>query len=604
MNLLYLNNYLLSKGLDLNSIQLYYDFSEVSGVFLRNKIYDDKIQFYSVASGFFIDKKYSPAFFNTKYGEVNFTGSGVFQGTNTMQIFEESTLSDNTLFINFANLNCNKNFNLNSNPISIPTGRIQTLSYIKSKNNTNPFQIILGLNDANNLTLEFSGGAESYKIVNPKELSFQNICALKLGSKSLEINYYDIIENEINTSKVFITGNYFEQNKEFYVGNIASGYTDNLHTGFFGVVDDILLINNYLNDSITFDISKLFIKTGEIVDVVQLTGIQFNIVTNAYLNPTGIIGAGIINYTNIKTEEALISGNLTGIYIQSGITGYITGEKIEFETSNQSTIATTGQIVTKYDLYDEKYACNFTKNNIVFNKKLDNEDVFEIQFYLDSQIKINYADYLSISDIYTTEDSILNKNTSIYFNGVRLVSGENYQYINANQFAISNYHTGNIDFNDSVLYTFSSLTGSKTYQTYFNQSIASGNYYLAYTFADNSSNWTRSNIFLNGQKLISGFNYIIAGAGASGLYLKNNLPTGSLAIVKDNFISGVTGCNIKKYNTSLAYNNEEIWLNGIYQHKGDDYIMTSCYDSMLLPSEDIDIKQDAIFNNEYYRFNL
>lgn len=604
MNLSYLNNYFSDKSLNKDAIQLYYDFDQVSGVFLKNKIYENEVQFYPVAQGFSINKKYSPAFFNTKYGQVSFTGSGVFQGTNTMQIFEESTSSDNSLFINFGRLNCNKNFTLNSDLISIPTGKIQTLSYIKSKNNTNPFQIILGLNDANDLTLEFSGGAESYKTVTPKELSFQNICCLKFGRNILELNYYDIIENETHKSRIDITGNYFEQNKQLYIGNIGSGFVDQNYTGFFGTIDDILLLNNIPDDEQSFGLAKLFIKTGEYIDVVNLTGLTFNVISNAYLNPTGIIGVGINGYQDIKIEEALVSGSLTGIYIQSGITGNITGETIEIQTSTQSVISNTGQIITKYDLYDEKYACNFTKNNIVFNKKLDNEDVFEIQFYLDSQIKINYADYLSISDIYTTEDSILNKNNSIYFNGVRLVSGENYRYTNANQFIISNYHTGDIDSNDSVFYTSSSLTGNKEYQTYFNQSVPSGDYYLAYTFTDSSSNWNKSNIFLNGQKLISGFNYIIAGIGLNSLYLKNNLPTGLISIIKDNFISGVTGCNIKKYNTSLAYNNEQIWLNGIYQHKGDDYILTSCYDSILLPSEDIDLKQDAIFNNEYYRFNL
>jgi hypothetical protein len=244
MNLSYLNNYFSDKFLNKDAIQLYYDFDQVSGVFLKNKIYENEVQFYPVAQGFFINRKYSPAFFNTKYGQVNFTGSGVFQGTNTMQIFEESTSSDNSLFINFGRLNCNKNFTLNGDLISIPTGKIQTLSYIKSKNNTNPFQIILGLNDANDLTLEFSGGTESYKTVTPKELSFQNICCLKFGRNILELNYYDIIENETHKSRIDITGNYFEQNKQLYIGNVGSGFLDQNYTGFFGTVDDILLLNN------------------------------------------------------------------------------------------------------------------------------------------------------------------------------------------------------------------------------------------------------------------------------------------------------------------------------------------------------------------------
>lgn len=604
MNINYLNNYFSEKAIDKNLIQLYYDFSFVSGVFLKNKIYDDKIQFYPVSSGFFIDKKYSPAFFNTKYGEINFTGSGVFQGTNTLQIFQESLSSDNSLFLNFANLSCNKNFILNSNPISIPTGRIQALSYIKSKNNANPFRITLGLNDANKLTLEFSGKSEVYKIVNPSELSFQNICCLKFGAQSLQIDYYDIIENEINSSKMFLTGSYFNQSKEFYIGNIASGDTNNLYTGFFGTIDDALLVNNYLDNSKSFDISKIFIKTGELVNITDLTGIKLDIINSGYINPTGIIGTGITGYINIKTEEALISGNITGIYIESGISGFLTGEKIEFTTYNQSTVITTGQRIEKFDLYDEKYAGNFTKNYIVFNQKLDNEDIFEIQYYLDSQMKINYADYSALSDTYLTEDNIFNKNTSIYFNGLRLASGENYNSIDVNKFTVSNYITGFKDSADSIFYVSSSLTGNKTYTTYFDQSAVFGNYYLAYTFTESSSQWDKLNVFLNGQKLISGLNYLISGFGSNKLYIQNSLPSGVLVMIKDDFILSVTGSNVKTITPQLIYNNEQIWVNGVYQHKFDDYILTSCYNKMLIPSGDIEIKQSAIFDNEYYRFNL
>lgn len=602
MNLSYLNNYFSDKSLNKDAIQLYYDFDQVSGVFLKNKIYENEVQFYPVAQGFSINKKYSPAFFNTKYGQVNFTGSGVFQGTNTMQIFEESTSSDNSLFINFGRLNCNKNFTLNGDLISIPTGKIQTLSYIKSKNNTNPFQIILGLNDANDLTLEFSGGTESYKTVTPKELSFQNICCLKFGRNILELNYYDIIENETHKSRIDITGNYFEQNKQLYIGNVGSGFLDQNYTGFFGTVDDILLLNNIPDDAQSFGLAKLFIKTGEYIDVVNLTGLTFNVISNAYLNPTGIIGVGINGYQDIKIEEALVSGSLTGIYIQSGITGNITGETIEIQTSTESVISNTGQIITKYELYDEKYSSNFTKDNIIFNKKTDDQDIFEIQFYLDSQIKISHFDYSNVSDIYVAKDNVSDKNNSIYINGVRLVSGINYEYTQPNVFITNDYPKG--DSNDLVFYTVSSLTGNKVYQTDFNRSSASGDYYLAYSFSDNNSNWGRSNIFLNGQKLISGFNYLIAGQNLNNLYLYKDLPTGSLTIVKDNFISGVTGNNTKIYNSSLKYNNEQIWLNGIYQYKGIDYILSSCYNSLMSASGDIEVKENYIFNNEYYRFNL
>lgn len=605
MNLNYLNQYFSEKGLDSQKIDLYYDFDEVSGVFLKNKIYDNKVQFYPVTSGFFINKKLSPGFFNTKYGEVNFKGSGVFQGTNTFQIFQDYSLQENTMFFNFANLNCNKTFTLNSNSYTIPTGNTQVLAYIKSKENINPFEIILGINDANKLTLEFFSNQENFQVVNTGSLSFQNVCVLKFKNSLLEAAYHDIIENEIITSRISLTGDYFNQNKNCYLGGIPSGLTKNLYTGFFGVIDDTLFINNYLDDETNFNISKIFLKTGELTNTTLLTGLQINLINNAYINPTGIIGTGITGYQNTKIEDALISGNLTGVYEESALTGTITGEKIEIDLVPNPVIISTGQITTKYNLYDEIYAGNFTKNYIIFNKKLDIKDVYEIQYYLDSDMTIRYPVYSNASDIYVINNNDLNKNISIYFNGLRLVSGDNYVYIEDNKFTIRDYITGYKESKDLVFYTVSSLTGATTYKTYYTQTGKNlGEYYSAYTFTNPAADWQKLNIFLNGQKLTSGINYIIGGSNFNELYVDKDLPTGLISMIKDNFIIRETGSNVKNISRSLSYNNEQIWVNGVYQQKNYNYIATSCFNNILHSNQDIDIKENLLFNNEDHRFNL
>lgn len=92
---------------------------------------------------------------------------------------------------------------------------------------------------------------------------------------------------------------------------------------------------------------------------------------------------------------------------------------------------------------------------------------------------------------------------------------------------------------------------------------------------------------------------------ASNILNHDTIPvTGNLYIIQDKYTSEITGSNVKYYNPTVKYNNERIWLNGIFQNKNENYILTSCRNNMLLPSGDIEIKNETIFNNEYDRFNL
>jgi hypothetical protein len=80
------------------------------------------------------------------------------------------------------------------------------------------------------------------------------------------------------------------------------------------------------------------------------------------------------------------------------------------------------------------------------------------------------------------------------------------------------------------------------------------------------------------------------------------LATGYVDIITDNFTKNITGSNVK-YISSGDYNNERIWVNGIFQNKNENYILTSCSNSMLLSNNELDIKGQPIFTGDYYRFN-
>jgi hypothetical protein len=598
MNIKFITGYLSENQRNTGSLEIFYDFSGISGFFVPNRFYQNEVQFSKIGGGFQVNKEYYPGIFISCYQETGFTGSGIFEGINTLKAFNNLSGDNISLFYNFGKLNCNKDFSINSKSIVTPTGKIQVLSYIESKNQSNPFEIILGLNDAYKLTLEFSGKMsgsqeEKYKSTNYSELAFENAATIRINNKNLEFTYFDIIENEISNNIINLTGSYFSQEKNIYIGNMPTGKYRNGYTGFLGVVDDFIGFNEYFDLNISAGISKIFIKTGEDTLITDITGVSYNIIQSGFLNPTGILGTGITGYQIVPSEEVINAscGESCVVYVKSGITGIITGEKIEYVIVGQENYAVTQQ-KTKYNLYDQDYASKFTKNYIVFTPKLDSQDIFNINLYKDVNAIVDYPNYSYLDKIYIADNDLEEKNVLIFFNGVNIASNEYQISASEDRFKISKYDR---DQNDLILYTLSSANN-------FNDKIYFANEKLALT-GINSNNF---NLFFNGQKLISGYNYTgyISGANLAVGFINTYFDNLDKIYVKeDNYIISITGSNIKTYNPNLNYNNEKIWLNGIYQNKNENYILTSCINEMMRPSGDIESKNEAIFNNEYYRFN-
>jgi hypothetical protein len=592
-------NYLSESYKDTGILSIYYDFSGASGLFVPNNIHPINNQFGKINSNFFINKEHSPGIFISCYNEQTYSGSGIFQGQNNLKVLNNLSGNNITLFYNFGNISCDKNFTINSQQYQIPTGSIQVLSYLESEpNSSNPFEIILGLNDLNKLVLEFSGSKEYYKSINFVELGFQNIASMRLNDNYIEYTYFDVIEDEIYNKTISFTGDYFNQEKNIYIGNLPTGKYRNGYTGYFGLVDGFTAYNQYIDESTCSELARLFLKTGDQFQQINVTGITYNVIQSGFLNPTGILGTGITGYQLIPSNEIINAscGDNCIVYLRSGITGIITGEKIEYKIISQQQLS-NNQNTIKYNLYDQEYASRFTKNNIVFNNKLDSDDIFEIQLYKDVETKIEIPNYASASDIYTTNDILDNRSLLIFFNGQNINSGH-YELLNNNTNFRIDQSSDSI--NDVVLYTISNFSDNDSF-IFDNtgQNINSNSFKYVGKLNNNIYD-----VYLNGQKLISGLNYTISGSN-SGLYLRELLPSGEVYAVRDNFFHRITGNNFKYYSPSaINYNNERIWVNGLYQNKNENYILTSCFNKSLLSNEDLKTKNNAIFTGDYYRFNL
>jgi hypothetical protein len=590
-----------------NALEVYYDFSGISGFFVPNRVYDDNIQFGTASPpSFYVNEEYYPGIFTSCYNLQNYTGSGLFTGTTTLRVLNNLSGDHLTLFYNFGNFNCGDSFSLVSNSSTglykIPSGKIQVLSHIKSTYNTQPFEIILGLNNANKMTLDFSGRttgvSEIYKSINNAELANQNISSLRLNSNNIEYTYFDIIEDEIYNKIIPLNNNYFQQPKKIYIGNFESGSTRDHYTGYFGLIDDFTAYSEYIDESFCNDLCKLHIKTGERTGLVTTTSIQRNLIQSGYLNPTGVIGSGITGYALIPSNSIINAacGENCVVYVKSGITGILTGEKIEYKIVGQENInSSTEQII--YNLYNENYACNFTKTSIVFTPKLDQDDFFDINYYKDFTNRVETPVYSQLNNNYITNDNFVEKNKLIFFNGVNIGSGDYIITGSSNsKFSINLYDK---ETEDLVTYSISDYTGSTGARFYYN-----GNSAQVFVAPVSSPLFRSPNLFLNGQKLIFGYNYSLVTTQALRRIIlqTGTIPTGIIDLISDNFTRSITGSNVK-YISSGNYNNERIWVNGIFQNKNENYILTSCSNLMLLSNNELDIKQQPIFTGDYYRFN-
>jgi hypothetical protein len=131
----------------------------------------------------------------------------------------------------------------------------------------------------------------------------------------------------------------------------------------------------------------------------------------------------------------------------------------------------------------------------------------------------------------------------------------------------------------------------------------------------NNLNWdsNKYNIFYNGQKLLTG-NYnnvsnqlahivsIVNSKPSSGIYFTNNSElfsgtTGQLFALPRNFNSEVTGIFNLYKNLQRFYNNySEVYLNGLRQSLGDEYLELAAYD-LNTGSGIFDIKYGLLYNN-------
>lgn len=568
-----LNTYLKRQGLATSSVEVFYSFTSGTSDVTWNDVYT-KDEHY--CNGNLLADKYpglSIGYTDTPSDGI--VGSGYFTRNDTLRI--GSGIGDNqwATFLDFGNHNCNiLNQNLNTAEI--------LLSSMTDSTAVSGFN--LGLNNTNKLFLEYNNQDEKVIKTLNHELSNYNVVSLSYDGllNELSLSYHDF-PNGVHENISFPATNYLHSNVWYLGGTFTSqaGYT-----GYSGYFDDFLFFNKPVDTTTRNNFSEAFFVDQVIPATTSTTSGYRDLPANLTINPTGVISVGITGYTcaPFMNVEQKVGSDIT-LYKTQGITGAITGTTFEFVSSG-SGLFPIASLVPEQIVYNAGEMQRHSKQYVKFTETPGADDIYE--FYLFQKPKTNLkrrADFNVSRNINQLNNTYLDgTNINLYTNGVSQVSGSNYSVDELNILSDGRY-----DFEDHVSYD---KIGGAT--TTFDFPGNSSNYYIT------NESLTDEDIYLNGQKLISGADYSIDG---SQIDLWPGLPEGELSFMaraKDITLM-VTGNSSTKVKTNSI--DELVWVNGVKQVENMDYFkVNEC--SLFDPTKKIKKQTYSIYNNNGKYFNI
>lgn len=430
----------------------------------------------------------------------------------------------------------------------------------------------LTINDANRITLKTSGG---YYCTVSQELTEHDFVYFSLNQHQyITVGVFNVAQNTFYNQKIDLGGPILNSDVVY----IGSEFNSPTSTGFFGTINNAVLFNETqlgLNNCVGCYFTTGFgINNNTITaNVPQITGFYYSGIQSTVTN-TGILSGNVpkINGSNVSIE-----------YFSSSISGITSGLLVT------PLYRTTGVNVNQptYQFYQDTGIVNsFNKFELAFENSLMAGDALEIYTY---SYPIPNVGIQLIGDFIPNSVPIM----QLVANGVE-------ENINIDYTIVRNQVSG--FFQNDVL-AFDSLN-SQAYVVNF-----SGTFNNIFT-GNSGSNAVLNvtglsgvcfnnikyptfgyDVYLNGQKLISGYEYGIQNTGISGF----NVAISGSEILNPNgsgidmseltfvpqfsniiyFLSGVT--QTTTYLSGIVGFSEQVWVNGIRQNRGIDYnLVTPC----------------------------
>jgi len=314
-------------------------------------------------------------------------------------------------------------------------------------------------------------------------------------------------------------------------------------------------------------------------------------VITTYPLVTGVDSAALITTGSGNIGYELYYDADGNAYYPSGVSGAInqTGILIYYDPVNSGQLEEVVNIDEVF-LIDSGLRTKYAPKYLSFNTQIENTDSMEIYYYSSfdssktSSLQPNFS--ATPGKLYF-DTGVSDIKFNLYDNGIRQVSGVDYDYAANNSVIDSNSYTSysnNID--DNVF--ISSLPESVSVISGFTFTPTQGSDFTYSSFPFSLANDSGYLLYLNGQKLIQGssFDYTIAGNTLTINNSTSNYETGNIDIANIRSGSprayinsyGVVGANFYTTGINNVVIDENIFLNGQRLTRDIDYVKVSSGD--------------------------
>ena len=554
------------------------------------------------------------------------TGTGFFNGSSIMKLNSPYTFENDTILLSYERLR-------NGDEILLSSATGNSFSTYSG--------FCLGVSHANKLYFKYWNSVEGpFTFTAPNVLANKNLVLINRNDDNLTIGTLNNNSVEFELNNFNIKNNVFVQSSELFLGGMYNNvpWANDRSLNFSGYVDKFYIFKDvqlFYQDYLISGIIYTGVQTQGynesycyITGFLTGSGFSTSGVTGFVTIPYNITGTGITGYLNINT----------GYYSYSGVTGYtnvsrgfysycnntveisgavpvsgritISGQSLQrltglIITTGYNQIPLSGNITGINQVYTTGQICStffvstgdtlFFKNNNYLkslsfsevsvlsplNKQSDIIEVYHDNYldktlYYNRDLLFNFTDDNFINNNFIESGDNLPSGTLFFLNGQTILeSGFSIQTIGYDSYIIPNldyYQSGNTVFvNESIIETdaifYDYITGDS--KILYRTGISSGSQLVG-------ENFINKFVFINGQKLVSGATY----TGTNTINL--NFPSGdNFILIKSvptfNYYSG-NNSTVRLIKQNLNKDSSQVYLNGIKQKLGNNYIENSDFD--------------------------
>lgn len=511
------------------------------------------------------------------------SGSGAFNGANYVSINSGFNLPSWTIFLSYER---------------VRSGVDEVLfSTMTGSNFANSSGILVGINTSNHLYFEYWNSVDGPQVYTFSEIiGDKNMVSFSKSDASIFFNYYDANSKlSIIQQNLVYKNNLIDNFTTFYLGGRPSGNFLIPTNNFSGYIDNFVLISGNM-DAININTCFSGFYSQKAPPIQNLTIVCSSLIY-ASGSGTPFNFSGQDGFQTFAVSNSVdICGIVNTIYSFSGLSGVVSGNTfLPISGFGSECVTYTGYSDGGLDI-KTGYLFSFGMNQVSLFWNIDSGDIadaFVITGMEKNITRNKIANYNALNNVYFTDQDYTTNSLQVFLNGQSVIEsgyltyqdGYDTKYILTGDYFLDSTFinsTGRFLESDVILYD---IVNQQLNSVFF-----TGHQSGAFT---QISSFANSEVFLNGQKLISGndwslpniLNYQID----SGNNVLSILPiTGFSA-----YQSGNTGTLFFPY--KFLRGTSEVYFNGVRSQLGNSAVENSNLD--LLSGNFIQPKLDNLYNN-------